>query len=155
VREFIESRLWSEERGSYLFKAADPGLDCATLLISRRGFADPRGSRMASTIAAIGRELSASGPLFYRYSGMQEEENAFLACSFWMAEALAAAHRFDEAAELMDEMVALGGELGLYSEEMEPGTQAMLGNFPQALTHLALINAAEMFTRAQADAAGK
>jgi GH15 family glucan-1,4-alpha-glucosidase len=154
VRSFIETNLWSESRPAYLFKAGGDGLDCGTLLIPRRGFDDPRGPRMNATIDAIRRELSAGGPLYYRYSGMQEEENAFLACSFWMVEALAAAHRLDEAAEMMDGMVRLSSGLGLYSEEMEPGCHAMRGNFPQALTHLALINAAVMFDRAQAEASG-
>jgi GH15 family glucan-1,4-alpha-glucosidase len=151
VRSFVESTLWSEERGSYLFKAGDDGLDCGTLLIPRRRFDDPRGPRMAGTLEAIQRELRATGPLYYRYSGMRQEENAFLACSFWMVEA----HRFDEAAELMDGVVGLGSELGLYSEEMDPSTKAMMGNFPQALTHLALINAAVMFTEALDDAGQK
>jgi GH15 family glucan-1,4-alpha-glucosidase len=71
-----------------------------------------------------------------------------------MVEALAAARRLDEAAEIMDAAVGLGSGLGLYSEEMEPGTHSMRGNFPQALTHLALINAAVMFSDVQADTAG-
>jgi GH15 family glucan-1,4-alpha-glucosidase len=154
VRAFINTNLWSESKQAYLFKAGDDGLDCATLLIARREFDDPQGHRMNRTIDAIRRELHAEGPLYYRYSGMQQEENAFLACSFWMVEALAAAGRFDEAAELMDGAVGLGSELGLYSEEMEPDTHAMRGNFPQALTHLALINAAAMFSNARAQAAG-
>jgi GH15 family glucan-1,4-alpha-glucosidase len=98
------------------------------------------------------RELHAGGPLFYRYSGMQEEENAFLACSFWMVEAMALTGRLDEAAALMDEAVGVGSDLGLYTEEMEPGTHAMRGNFPQALTHLSLINAAHALEVAQRDA---
>jgi GH15 family glucan-1,4-alpha-glucosidase len=149
IRSFVETNLWSESRQAYLFKAGADGLDCGTLLIPRRGFADPRGRRMNATIDAIRRELHAGGPLYYRYSGMEQEENAFLACSFWMVEALAAAHRLDEAAEIMDAAVGLGSDLGLYTEEMEPGSHAMRGNFPQALTHLALINAAVMFTDAQ------
>jgi GH15 family glucan-1,4-alpha-glucosidase len=101
---------------------------------------------MNQTIDAIRSELHAEGPLFYRYSGMQDEENTFLACSFWVVEALALAGRKDEAAEIMDGAVSLASELGLYSEEMEPGSHAMRGNFPQALTHLALISAADLFT---------
>jgi GH15 family glucan-1,4-alpha-glucosidase len=97
---------------------------------------------MAGTIDAIRCELHAEGPLFYRYSGMREEENAFLACSFWMAEALALAGRRDEAAEIMDATVPLANDVGLYAEEMEPGSHAMRGNFPQALSHLALVSAA-------------
>jgi GH15 family glucan-1,4-alpha-glucosidase len=146
IREFIETELWSDERGSYLMKTGSDGLDCGVLLASRRRYADPRGKRMNRTIDAIQRELHAEGALYYRYSGMREEENAFLACSFWMVEALAAAGRAEEASELMDQMVSLGGGLGLYSEEMEPGSHAMRGNFPQALTHLALINAAAIFS---------
>ncbi len=148
VREFIESRLFSPQLGSYLFRADSEELDCALLLAARRGFGDVTGPRMNGTIDAIWRELHAEGPLFYRYSGMQEEENAFLACTFWMVEAMALAGRGDAAAELMDEAVGLAGETGLYSEEMEPGTRAMRGNVPQALTHLSLINAADAIATA-------
>jgi GH15 family glucan-1,4-alpha-glucosidase len=70
-----------------------------------------------------------------------------------MAEALAGAHRFDEAAALMNGMAGLASDLGLYSEEMEPSTHELMGNFPQALTHLALVNAAASFSQAQREAA--
>ena len=127
-------------------KAGSDMLDCGVLLAARRNFADPRGPRMNGTIDAIRSELHAGGALLYRYSGMQEEENAFLACSFWMVEALALAGRRDQAAELMDGMISRANDVGLYSEEMDPGSNAMRGNFPQALTHLALINAAALFS---------
>jgi GH15 family glucan-1,4-alpha-glucosidase len=142
IREFIEQRLWSETRGSYVMKAGSDELDCGVLLASRRHYTDPEGRRMEQTIEAIRSELHAEGPLFYRYSGMQDEENPFLACSFWMVEALALARRQEEAVEIMDAAVSLANDVGLYSEEMERGTHAMRGNFPQALSHLALINAA-------------
>jgi GH15 family glucan-1,4-alpha-glucosidase len=141
VREFIDAHLFSEERNAYLFKAGSTELDCGLLLAARRGYGPE--SRINGTIDAIRAELHADGPLFYRYSGMQDEENAFLACSFWMVEALAITGRLDEAAEMMDELIGLASDVGLYSEEMEPGTHAMRGNFPQALTHLSLINAAD------------
>jgi GH15 family glucan-1,4-alpha-glucosidase len=149
MRDFIVTRLWSESRRSYVMKAGSDMLDCGVLLAARRGFDDPRGPRMTATIDAINSELRAEGPLFYRYSGMREEENAFLACSFWMVEALALAGRSDEAAEIMDAMVSLSNDVGLYTEEMEPGSHAMRGNFPQALTHLALINAAVILNEAK------
>ncbi|MGH2875978.1 MAG: glycoside hydrolase family 15 protein [Solirubrobacteraceae bacterium] len=142
IRDYIETELFSERKHSYVMKAGSDMLDCGVLLAARRQYLDPKGSRFNGTIDAIRSELQADGPLLYRYSGMQEQENAFLACSFWMVEALALAGRHDEAAEIMDEMVALGGDLGLYAEEMEPGSHHMRGNYPQALTHLALIAAA-------------
>jgi GH15 family glucan-1,4-alpha-glucosidase len=142
ARDYIETHLFSERRGAYLFQPGGDELDCGMLLAARRGFGDVTGPRINGTIDAIWSELHADGPLFYRYSGMQDEENAFLACSFWMVEAMAIAGRVDEAAELMSEITALGSDVGLYSEEMEPGTHEMRGNLPQALTHLSLINAA-------------
>jgi GH15 family glucan-1,4-alpha-glucosidase len=144
IQDFIEQQLWSEIRHSYVMKPGSDDLDCGVLLAARRGYSEPDGPRLQGTIEAIQRELHADGPLYYRYSGMQDEENAFLACSFWMVEALALAGRRDEAGEIMDGMVSLASDLGLYSEEMEPGTHAMRGNFPQALTHLALVNAAAL-----------
>ncbi len=145
IREFTETHLWSESRGSYVMKAGSEMLDCGVLLAARRNYTDPEGPRMNGTIDAIRSELHAEGPLFYRYSGMQDQENAFLACSFWMVEALALAGRKDQAAEIMEGIVSLSSDVGLYTEEMEPGSHALRGNFPQALTHLALISAAALF----------
>ncbi len=142
VREFIETELFSQRRNSYLFKAGSEELDCGMLLAARRRFGDVTGPRLRGTIDAIRSELSAGGPLFYRYSGMREDENAFLACTFWMVEALAISGQAEEGAELMDAAVGTASDVCLYSEEMEPGSRAMRGNFPQALTHLSLINAA-------------
>jgi GH15 family glucan-1,4-alpha-glucosidase len=147
VRDYIETRLFSERKNSYVMKAGSEMLDCGVLLAARRRYLDPSGPRFNATIDAIAAELRAEGPLFYRYSGMQEQENAFLACSFWMVEALALAGRHDEAAEILDGAVSLGTSLGLYSEEMEPGRHHMRGNFPQALTHLALVSAAAILQR--------
>src|SRR5579875_1096442 len=82
IRQFIETRLFSPERRAYVMSEGSERLDCGVLLASRRGYGDPRGERMTATIDAIASELHAGGPMFYRYSGMQEQENAFLACSF-------------------------------------------------------------------------
>ncbi len=84
---------------------------------------------------------------------MREQENAFLACSFWMVEALARARRLDEAAETMDALVGLATDVGLYAEEMDPAERLMRGNLPQALTHLSLLNAAALFAEAERDVA--
>ena len=145
VQRFIDRDLYDPKRNAYRFKTGTEELDCAMLLVARRGFGER--SRITGTIEAIRTELHAGGPLFYRYSGMQDEENAFLACSFWMIEAMAIDGQLDKAAELMDAAVGLAGKVGLYSEEMEPGSHAMRGNMPQALTHLALITAAQTLSR--------
>jgi GH15 family glucan-1,4-alpha-glucosidase len=145
LKSYIEHELWSEEKRCYRQRPDSDALDAGCLLAARRGYADPRGERMNATIDAVRSELSAGGSLLYRYSGMQAEENAFLACSFWCVEALATAHRFDEAAAMMDALAGLATDVGLYAEEMEPSSRSMRGNVPQALTHLALINAAVLF----------
>jgi GH15 family glucan-1,4-alpha-glucosidase len=117
-------------------------LDCALLLAPRSNWVDARDERFVRTIDAIRSGLGAGGPLLYRYSGMQEEENAFVACSFWMVEALARAGRLDEAAEMMDELVGFTNDVGLLSEEIDPADRSLRGNFPLCLSHLSLLNAA-------------
>jgi GH15 family glucan-1,4-alpha-glucosidase len=141
VREYIETHCWSEQRGAYTRAAGSDQLDAGVLMAARVGYFDLPDPRLDSTIAAVRSELGR-GPLLYRYSGMEEKEGAFLACSFWLVEALAGSGRMDEAAEMMDELVSLANDVGLLSEEIDPDSNEMLGNIPQALSHLTLINAA-------------
>jgi GH15 family glucan-1,4-alpha-glucosidase len=142
VGGFIDSRLVSAEKRSLLMRSDSDALDCATLLAARRGFLDADDTRLHGTIDAIRAELAAGGPLLYRYSGMREQENAFLACSFWLVESLAIAGRVEEAATLLDELAGCANDVGLYSEELQPENGELRGNFPQALSHLSLIRAA-------------
>jgi GH15 family glucan-1,4-alpha-glucosidase len=98
------------------------------------------------TIDAIRAELSAGGPLLYRYppgrDGLPGTEGAFLPCSFWLVQALARTGRRPEAVALFQTLLEHASPLGLYAEEMDPATGAHLGNYPQTLTHAALIQAA-------------
>ena len=143
VEAFIASECWSETKQSYVRSPGSDDLDAALLLGAHFGF-DPDGSRFGRTVEAIRREL-AHGPFVYRYSGedgLEGHEGAFLTCSFWLVEALARRGRRDEAAAIMDELVGMSNDVGLYAEEIDPASGEFLGNFPQGLTHLALIEAA-------------
>lgn len=139
IREWIETEGWSEERGAYVWYPGTDELDVSVLLHAMTGF--DRGPRMSSTIDAVREELGR-GPLMYRYSGMEKEEGAFVACSFWTVAALATVGRREEAVDLMDEMLPLANDVGLFTEMIDPEDNSFLGNFPQALSHLALLNAA-------------
>jgi GH15 family glucan-1,4-alpha-glucosidase len=139
VRGWVNEHCWSETKRSYTFYAGTDDLDAATLLAARTGF--DRGERLAGTVRAVRSELGR-GPLLYRYTGMEAEEGCFLACTFWLIGALTELGRLDEACTLMDQAVALANDVGLLAEMMDPDDGAMLGNVPQALSHLALVNAA-------------
>ena len=149
VREFVERECWSESRGCYVMFPGSTKLDASVLRISRMGFLDVSGERFGSVVDAIREELDAGEGLLYRYSGQQRIEGAFVACSFWLVEALARAGRVDEARETMRQMVAHANDLGLFAEEIDPETGDFLGNFPQGLSHLALINGAAALLRAE------
>jgi GH15 family glucan-1,4-alpha-glucosidase len=141
LRAFIDSDCFDARRGAWKRDSVTDELDAAVLLMAGMDYVPPGDERMHATIDAIRDELGR-GPLLYRYSGVEREEGCFLACSFWLVEALARTGRLDEATALMDELVELSNDVGLYSEMLDPHTGAMLGNFPQALTHLSLVSAA-------------
>lgn len=139
IRAWIDTECWSEQRGAYIWYPGTQELDASVLLHAMTGF--DRGPRMKTTIAALRQELGR-GPLMYRYSGVDAEEGAFVACSFWTVAALTAVGQREQAVELMDRMVALANDLGLFTEMIDPEDYSFLGNFPQALSHLAVLNAA-------------
>src|SRR5207302_8710407 len=114
IQSFVEARCWSDALDAYRFYADEDKLDTTTLLAYRRRIPQRATKRLESTIAAVRRELGAGGPLLYRHSEAVGEEGAFVASSFWLADALARAQRLDEAAEVMDATIALANDVGLY-----------------------------------------
>jgi GH15 family glucan-1,4-alpha-glucosidase len=148
IERYLRTRCWSERQRSYVRAAGSDELDAAVLLAARGSFLEQDRPRLSATIDAVRRELGAGGPLVYRYSGMEDQEGAFLACSFWVAEALARAGRLEEAAEAIDALVGMANDVGLYAEEIDPTTGEFLGNLPQALVHLALVSAASVVSEA-------
>jgi GH15 family glucan-1,4-alpha-glucosidase len=145
LREAIEERGYDAERGVYVQAFDRTDMDAALLLLPTVEYVAWDDERMLRTVAAIREELDAGDGLIYRYrrdDGVEGKEGAFLCCSFWLAECLARAGDLGEARVIFDKAVARSNDLGLFSEEIDPGTGELLGNFPQGLTHLAHIDAA-------------
>lgn len=144
IRRFVDTHCWSARKCSYVRASGSDDLDASLLLAALHNYADPSDARLRSTIDAISRELR-NGPFVHRYradDGLPGSEGAFLACSFWLVEALARSGDRDQANQLMSELAALANDVGLYSEEIDPESGDFLGNMPQGLSHLALIRAA-------------
>ena len=140
VADWIDENCWSEAQQSYVMHPGSEKLDASLALAVRFRFGNPE--RLAATCRAIDRELGR-GPYHYRYTGAQAEEGCFLACTFWLVEAKALLGETAEAEAMFEALVAaLDRNSGTYSEMADPVTGAYLGNLPQGLTHLALIQAA-------------
>jgi len=151
IRRFVEDRC-CDDTGAYVRAVGLAERDASLLTLVHEGFHEPGDPRLAATVDAVRREL-ADGPFVRRYlgdDGVEGEEGAFLTCSFWLAEALALTGRADEGAEVFEEALALANHVGLFAEEIDPSTGAFLGNFPQGLTHLALVSAATALAEAAA-----
>lgn len=143
-RDYVEQHCFSVDQNSYLRMAGGSELDASVLLGLLSGYGDPHSPRWRGTVDAVRRELG-HGPYVHRYlgvDGLTGAEGAFVSCSFWLAEALARTGQVAEASTLMEELVGLANDVGLYAEQIDPDTGAFLGNLPQGLSHLALISAA-------------
>jgi GH15 family glucan-1,4-alpha-glucosidase len=150
IRNFVESSCFSESKRSYTRAVGDEHLDASLLLAVLAKYDRADSPRLLGTVDAVRSELGR-GPLLHRYTdddGLPGEDGGFVACSFWLVEALARQGRVDEAVALMDEVVSLTNDVGLFAEEINSETGEFLGNFPQGLSHLALINAAVALAQA-------
>ncbi len=141
----IRTRGFDPALGAYTAAYGSEDLDAALLILPLLELEPESSARVSGTIDAIHRHLGAGGPLLYRYppgsDGLRGGEGAFLPCSFWLVRALALTGQRSAAEALLDELLDLGGPLGLFAEEMDPATGGHLGNFPQALSHAALVQA--------------
>ena len=146
------ARGWNARRGSFVQSYGSDELDASLLLVPITGFLPRSDPRVRSTIDAIQRELTHEGfVLRYRtqesIDGLPPGEGVFLACSFWLADCLTMIGRHDEARELFERLCRLANDVGLLAEECDPRTGRQLGNFPQAFSHIALINTALNLSR--------
>jgi GH15 family glucan-1,4-alpha-glucosidase len=140
---------WSSTKQAFAQSYGSDELDASILLMPTVGFLPATDERFVSSVEAIRRELTVDG-LVLRYrprsngnvDGLPAGEGVFLACSFWLADALALQGKSDDARELFERLLDLRNDVGLLSEEYDPATGRQLGNFPQAFTHLALVNTA-------------
>jgi GH15 family glucan-1,4-alpha-glucosidase len=149
IQDFIERECWSDRLGSYTRNAGSDDVDASLLMLPIVNYGDVRGARIQGTVDAVSRRLRRDD-FVYRYraeDGLRGDEGCFLNASFWLVSALARAGRLAEAGALMDRLVARATDVGLYAEQIAPGTGAVLGPFPQALVHLALIDAAVAIAR--------
>lgn len=145
-------RGFNERLGAFVQAYDSEDLDASTLLLPLVGFLPHRDARVVSTMRAIERDLVQDG-FVRRYNshtagdGLPPGEGAFLACSFWLADNMVLAGRRAEARKLFERLLALRNDLGLLSEEYDPHSARLVGNFPQSLSHIALINTAHNLTR--------
>jgi GH15 family glucan-1,4-alpha-glucosidase len=152
VHDEVCTRGYNTSKGAFVQHYDGDTLDASVLMIPLVGFLPPGDERMVSTVEAIRRELTQDG-LVQRYNthteidGLPGGEGLFLPCSFWLADNLAMVGRRDEAQALFERLIGLCNDVGLLSEEYDPEGKQLLGNFPQALTHVALLNTAYNLSR--------
>ncbi|WP_031088142.1 glycoside hydrolase family 15 protein, partial [Streptomyces sp. NRRL WC-3549] len=155
IHRDVCERGYDKERNTFTQSYGSKELDASLLLIPQMGFLPPDDKRVIGTIEAIQRELSTEDGFVLRYptdgeeagvDGLEGDEGAFLACSFWLADDLAMIGRVDEARQLFEKLLSLRNDLGLLAEEWDSKLQRQVGNFPQAFSHVPLIDTALRLT---------
>lgn len=144
LKRSILERGFNTEIGSFVQSYESQDLDASLLLLPRIGLIDARDNKIESTMMAV-KEALSRGDFLYRYKthdGLTGIEGCFLAASFWLVDALVKVGRLEEARERFERMLTYANHLGLYAEEIDPSSHEFLGNYPQALTHIGLVNSA-------------
>ncbi|MGH8011199.1 MAG: glycoside hydrolase family 15 protein, partial [Candidatus Binataceae bacterium] len=148
---------FNPKRNAFVQYYGAEGLDASLLMIPLVGFLSPKDPRVIATVEAIQRELVVDG-LVQRYGGdaavdgLPPGEGTFLPCTFWLADSLHLLDRDEEANEVFERLIGLCNDVGLLSEEYDPVLHRQVGNFPQAFTHVALVNTANNLTQAEGPA---
>jgi GH15 family glucan-1,4-alpha-glucosidase len=157
IKADILEKGFDSERNTFVQYYGAKDLDASLLMIPLVGFLPARDPRVKGTVEAIERELMHDGfvlryPNKQHVDGLPPGEGAFLACTFWLADNFALLGRRDDARSLFERLLELRNDVGLLAEEYHPGERRLLGNFPQALSHISLINTAHNLSRAQGPA---
>jgi len=158
IRDAILTRGWSDSAKSFTQSFDSDDLDASNLMIPIVGFLPADDPRVLATIDAVADRLTDSRGLVYRYrtaagansDGLAGEEGTFLLCTFWLAQALAMADEVDRARAVFERAARYANDLGLLAEEVDPGSGELLGNFPQAFSHIGVISAGVTLGRVQA-----
>jgi GH15 family glucan-1,4-alpha-glucosidase len=154
IHDEICGRAFDPTIGAFMQSYGSKNLDASLLLIPTVGFLPPHNPRVRSTIAAIERHLTVDG-LVRRYDtvetrdGLPPGEGFFLACSFWLADSFFLTGRREDARQLFERLLTLRNDVGLLSEEYDPHAKRLVGNFPYALSHIALVNTAHNLARSE------
>jgi len=155
IRQTVIRDGWNPAVGAFTQYFGGDTLDASTLMLPIVGFLPADDPRVLSTIDAIATRLTDERGLVYRYraesgvDGVEGGEGCFLLCTFWLAQALALAGRVAEAREVFERAAAYANDVGLLAEEIDPATGELLGNFPQAFSHIGLVNAAWAISQAE------
>ena len=160
IREEVCTKGFDKARNTFTQHYGASHVDASLLMLPLVGFLSARDPRMLGTVAAIERELMRDGfllryadePALEKVDGLPAGEGVFLACTFWLADNYALQGRENEARAIFTRLLALRNDLGLISEEYDPSARRLLGNFPQAFTHVSLVNTARNLTRADGPA---
>lgn len=148
IWEFVVRDGWSDEAGAFTQYVGSVALDASNLMMPIVGFLPADDPRMVATIDAIEQRLSDDHGLVYRYrtaegvDGLAGDEGTFLLCTFWLARALAKSGQVERATTVFERAIAFANDVGLLAEEVDAATGELLGNFPQAFSHIGLVNAA-------------